>query len=177
MLGLREDQQSSIDYPGYRRAARWNRGTNAVFVKFGCSHSLSKEIDSGSQKKGIIDLSTVSRVLGRIYSGRGEEGKTIHHPEKALGIATNFEWPTQLSQTSSSLAWLSFSPRRRRVQRRCPRPHFAGQDARSIMRIAMVTISGRASAELSIGCWAEVGLSLADWIPAVSPSQRYSVPL
>ena len=118
-----------------------------MFLKFGCSHSLSKEIDSGSQKKGIIDLSTVSRVLGRIYSGRGEEEKTIHHPEKALGIATNFEWPTQLSQTSSSLAWLSFSPRRRRVQRRCPRPHFAGQDARSIMCIAMVTISGRASGQ------------------------------
>ena len=46
------------------------------------------------------------RVLGNIYSDKGERGKAIHHYNIALGIADTFNWHDQLFWTHDSLAGL-----------------------------------------------------------------------
>ena len=46
------------------------------------------------------------RLLGEIYESKGEIGKSIHHSEAALQIASSFEWHDQLFWTHYSLVWL-----------------------------------------------------------------------
>ena len=46
------------------------------------------------------------RSLAFIYRSKGERGRTVHHLEKALGIASAFEWQGELFQVHHSLATL-----------------------------------------------------------------------
>jgi len=60
--------------------------------------------DEGEQ----FEVCQCHRLLGSIYSSKGEMGKAIDHFEAALGIATSFDWRDQLFWSHYSLAQLSF---------------------------------------------------------------------
>ena len=48
------------------------------------------------------------QVLGNIYRSKGEIEKAVHHLEAALGIASSFDWRTQLFEIHLSLVMLFF---------------------------------------------------------------------
>ena len=57
------------------------------------------------------NLCELHRVLGNIYQSMGEKEQAIHHFEKALGIASRFDWHDALSSTHIGLAVLFFNGR------------------------------------------------------------------
>ena len=65
-------------------------------------HALKIFLDQG-REYWICDS---HRLLGEIYRFRREEGKSIHHSEAALKIASSFGWHVQLFWIHHSLAWL-----------------------------------------------------------------------
>ena len=66
------------------------------------SHALKIFLDRG-REYWICDS---HRLLGEIYRFKREKGKSIHHCEAALKIASSFDWHAQLFLIHHSLAWM-----------------------------------------------------------------------
>ena len=66
------------------------------------SHALKLFLDQG-REFWICDS---HRLLGEIHRFKGEKGKSAHHYEAALEIASSFDWYYQLCLIHYSLAWL-----------------------------------------------------------------------
>ena len=69
------------------------------------SHALKVFLDQG-REYWICDS---HRLLGEIYRWKWEIEKAIHHSEAAIGIASSFDWHSQLFWIHHSLAWLFYS--------------------------------------------------------------------
>jgi len=68
--------------------------------------AASRAINLLSGKDEQYRLCLCHRVLGDIYHSKGETEKAVHHLEVALGIASSFDWPSELFWTRHSLAKL-----------------------------------------------------------------------
>jgi tetratricopeptide (TPR) repeat protein len=64
----------------------------------------SRTIDLATEKDQEVFVCRFHRVLGRIYSSRGERKKAIHHFETAIGIASRFNWHDELFYNHFDLA-------------------------------------------------------------------------
>ena len=76
------------------------------------------------------------RLLGKIYSSKGDTDKAVHHFEVTLGIATSLDFPGELFWTHSSLAEMFFNDSRFDAAHdhiECAKSHAAG-DAYSLGR-------------------------------------------
>ena len=68
------------------------------------SHALKLFLDQG-REYWVCDS---HRLLSEIHRSKGEKGKSIHHCEAALEIASPFDWHDQLFWIHYSLAWLFY---------------------------------------------------------------------
>jgi tetratricopeptide (TPR) repeat protein len=66
------------------------------------SHALKLFLDQG-REYWVCDS---HRLLGEIYRFKHQTGKSIHHSEAAIGIASSFDWHDQLFWIHHCLAWL-----------------------------------------------------------------------
>jgi tetratricopeptide (TPR) repeat protein len=79
------------------------RGDNQLDA---AEEAASRAIDLLSAKGNQFLVYESHFVLGKICRSKGEIGKTIHHFEVALGIASSFGWHDQQFWAHHSLAWL-----------------------------------------------------------------------
>ena len=68
--------------------------------------TASRMIDLLPEKGEEFQLCRSHRILGRIYSSKGQKEKAIHHFEMALTIASPFNWPQELSWIHYEMAKL-----------------------------------------------------------------------
>ena len=71
--------------------------------------AASRALSLFSEQDDQFRVCQSHRVLGEIYSFKGERDKAIHHFEAALGIASSFNWQLELFWVHYSLARLSFN--------------------------------------------------------------------
>jgi tetratricopeptide (TPR) repeat protein len=64
----------------------------------------SRTIALATEKDQEVIVCRLNRVLGKIYSARGEKQKAIHHFETAIGIASRSNWHDELFWNHHDLA-------------------------------------------------------------------------
>ena len=68
--------------------------------------ATSRAINHLPEKGQEFRVGESHRLLGMIYGSKGEREKAIYHLEAALGIASSFNWHTELFWVHYSLARL-----------------------------------------------------------------------
>ena len=136
------NQQSSIDYPGCRRAARWNRGPSAMFARFGCSCPFEKPT------RGITEERSFRSVDGlpRSWPDIEWQGRRRKDDSPSRGSPRNRN-PLQTAYSAASDPFLPgvAQPQPAPKASSTTMPTFTfcrPRHTRSIMPITLVTISG-----------------------------------